>query len=252
MFSSGYNRTIEYNSYMSIKLDLHVHSEGSWDCETVTQQFERILSTGILDQIAITDHDEIKAALKIQDKLGGERIIVGEEVTTQGGPHLIGLFLNKFVPRGLSILRTAELIKAQGGLVYAPHPYMYKWGVGKEGLDALSKAKMLDIVEGFNAWEYKFVANLRGRKQHNIDAWQYAVENKLAVAASTDSHTEDSLGNAYSEVAEVATKQNLVGMLQNTDSYKKTYNKLTSQAIRQGVRTVQQILIHRGMPIQGK
>ena len=49
-------------------------------------------------------------------------VILGEEVSTSDG-EVVGIFLTRTIPRGLSADATADAIHAQGGLVSIPHPY---------------------------------------------------------------------------------------------------------------------------------
>jgi predicted metal-dependent phosphoesterase TrpH len=218
---------------MGIKLNLHTHSAGSYDALTTVEQIKQALDQKAIDQIAITDHDEINYALKAFDQLG-EKIIVGEEVTTRDKTHVIGLFLKKYIPRGLSVLRTAELIKNQGGLVYIPHPFAKGIrGVGQEALDELKRLNMVDIIEGFNAWEYPFIANPYGRKVNNTLAWEYAKSHGIAVAAGSDSHTYDTLGSAYSEINALANKNSLIDLLKAEDvKHNLSYNKISANSFK--------------------
>ena len=50
-------------------------------------------------------------------------VIPGEEVKTDDEGEVIGLFLKEEIPRGMSFAETVEAIRAQGGLVYVPHPF---------------------------------------------------------------------------------------------------------------------------------
>jgi predicted metal-dependent phosphoesterase TrpH len=85
-----------------------------------------LAAVGRVDVLAITDHDEIAGALHARAfalaraELGVE-VVVGEEVSTLNG-HVIGLYIQEWVPPGLSAERTLELIHGQGGLAVAPHP----------------------------------------------------------------------------------------------------------------------------------
>ena len=77
-----------------------------------------------IDIIAITDHNTIKGGVetkKVEKEFGIEVIIGSEIMTTEG--EIIGLFLNEEIPKGLTPEETIELIKEQGGLAIAPHPY---------------------------------------------------------------------------------------------------------------------------------
>src|SRR5690606_22734172 len=116
------------------KIDLHIHTSASPDSNITAAQLKEIFDAGIVDQLAITDHDKIEGAISAQKYFGADKIIIGEEITTDKKKHIIGLFLHKFVPRGLPAVRTAELIRAQGGLVYIPHPFEPFTGVGLDTL----------------------------------------------------------------------------------------------------------------------
>src|SRR6185312_4875197 len=78
-----------------------------------------------LGAIAITDHNVFGGALEAVAKARDRKLIVipGEEVKTDGQGEVIGLFLKEEIPRGMSFAETTEAIRAQGGLVYVPHPF---------------------------------------------------------------------------------------------------------------------------------
>src|SRR5882757_5862760 len=97
-----------------IKIDLHTHSVASPDGSLTAVHYQRAL--GRLDVIAVTDHNRIDFAQKLQTELG-ERIIVGEEITTLEG-EIVGLYLQTLIPAGLSVVETVRQIHAQGALVY--------------------------------------------------------------------------------------------------------------------------------------
>lgn len=118
--------------------DLHTHTHYSGFNkaffipypESVTPP-ERMVDAAVkkdLDVLCITDHNEIEGALRAQRycrKEGLEtEVVVGEEVTTADG-HVLGLFLQEYVPMGLSAAETIDLIHSQGGLAVAPHPFSY-------------------------------------------------------------------------------------------------------------------------------
>ena len=106
---------------MSYKIDLHTHSIISYDGGITEKQYRKILEMGILDYVAITDHNETRFAGIMQKKFG-DKIIIGEEIKTKEG-EIIGLFLKKTIASGQSTEETAAAIHLQGGLVYIPHPF---------------------------------------------------------------------------------------------------------------------------------
>src|SRR6266705_2054432 len=107
------------------KADLHMHSTYSDGIGTIEQILHRAQHRTNLDVIAITDHDVIEGSLRARDlwTRGNYRFdfIVGEEVSIKEG-HLLGLFIEKRVPPGLSMERSIDLIHEQGGLSVIAHP----------------------------------------------------------------------------------------------------------------------------------
>jgi predicted metal-dependent phosphoesterase TrpH len=187
-----------------LKLDLHTHSSVSPDGGIGAEQYEFALSEdGPLDYMAITDHNTIALALQLQQQFP-DKIIVGEEImTTQG--EIIGLFLTTPVKAQQSAYETAKAIKAQGGLVYIPHPFeTVRSGITREVLDSI--ADEVDIIEVHNG---RAVFQNMGPK-----AAMWAKFNRVAGAASSDAHGYKGLGTTYTSVNEPPTVKNLVKQLE--------------------------------------
>ncbi len=134
--------------------DLHVHtllSDGAQRPEAILEA-----ASGRVDVVAITDHDEIRGALRAREwarehpELGVD-VVVGEEISTLNG-HLLGLFLEECVPPGLSALETIGEIHAQGGLAVAAHPFHPLRGVsrGHASIARLIRDLPLDAIEAVN------------------------------------------------------------------------------------------------------
>jgi hypothetical protein len=181
------------------KVDLHTHSEASPDGAITAEQYAEILASETLDYIAITDHDRIDFALGIQQALG-DKIIVGQEITTTEG-EIIGLYLKKPVNPHTTAKVAAEAIRAQGGIVYVPHPFeTTRKGIQLETLNNI--AHLVDIVE---------VQNGRAlTKRHSIQAATWAKIHGKTGAASSDAHGAKGLGHTYSIVMEQPSRGNLV------------------------------------------
>ncbi|HEY3474416.1 MAG TPA: PHP domain-containing protein, partial [Anaerolineales bacterium] len=142
-----------------MKIDLHCHTEASADCSTPLALFPaRCRERGVWVQ-AITDHNEIWGAQKLQEMVEEQEIkkagfpltiIVGEEVSTVNG-EIIGLFLKERIPAGMSPKETVAAIKEQGGLVLLPHGFdpMKRWRLQPAALETIEDE--IDIVETFNA-----------------------------------------------------------------------------------------------------
>lgn len=184
-----------------IKIDLHTHSIASPDGGIKPEQYTQALEHS-LDCLAVTDHDNISMAQKLHSSLGN-RIIVGQEITTSEG-DIIGLFLTSRVEPHQSPLAAAQAIRSQGGLVYVPHPFeIMRAGLSEEALIPI--VDLIDIVEIHN-----------GRalfQNHGPKAATWARLNRKASAASSDAHGYKGLGSTYTSIAEIPTAKNLVKLL---------------------------------------
>jgi predicted metal-dependent phosphoesterase TrpH len=187
---------------MACKVDFHTHSTASPDGSLTLAQYGRMITTGNLNVIAITDHNTITAAQKIQRELG-QTIIVGEEIATREG-EIIGLYLDEVVPARLSAAETVKAIKKQGGLVYVPHPFeTVRKGMTLEVLDAI--AKDVDIIEVHN-----------GRavfQNYSKQALVWAKKHDVVAAAASDAHGRIGWGKTYTILAEAPTRQTLLPLL---------------------------------------
>ncbi|HTI13036.1 MAG TPA: PHP-associated domain-containing protein [Dictyobacter sp.] len=140
------------------KADVHMHSTYSDGCGTIEEILTHVQHHTDLDVIAITDHDKIEGSLRARDlwAQGNYRFdfIVGEEVSTQDG-HLLGLFLEKRIPKGLSLERSIDLIHEQGGLAIIAHPLhkFFRHSCQKKAMDRIQAATDIwfDGVETWNA-----------------------------------------------------------------------------------------------------
>lgn len=187
---------------MMHKIDLHTHSTGSPDGGITLAQYTRALEDGILDFIAITDHNTITKARKIHEQLG-DSIIIGEEIDTLEG-EIIGLFLKEAIKPGLSAKQTADDIKKQAGLVYIPHPFeTVRRGLSKESL-----ASIIDLVDIIEVYNGRAVFHNKGPQ-----AVTSARINSKPGAASSDAHGVKGLASAYSQISDKPTKDNLLKLL---------------------------------------
>jgi predicted metal-dependent phosphoesterase TrpH len=195
---------------MSYKIDLHTHSIISHDGGITRNQYADLLEKGILDVIAITDHNETRFAMEMAKKFG-DKIIVGEEITTKEG-EMIGLFLKKTIPGNMTSLETSKQIHEQDGIVYVPHPFeIFRKGLKIDALQAIISD--IDIVEVFNAR-----AKWRGR---SIQALDFAQKYNKAMAAASDSHCYPGMGSSYSIISEIPTNKSLTNLLAKGELYKK-------------------------------
>jgi predicted metal-dependent phosphoesterase TrpH len=185
-----------------VKLDLHTHSVASVDGGIKPKHYIQAIEDGVLDCIAITDHNTAELALELHKNLG-ESIIVGEEIMTGQG-ELIGLFLTETIKPHQSALATVRAIKEQGGLVYLPHPFeTVRKGMSATDLQRI--ADFIDIVEVHNA---RAVFQNKGP-----EAVTWTTLNHKARAASSDAHGRKALGHTYTIIESMPDAKTLVELL---------------------------------------
>jgi len=167
---------------------MHVHSAASFDCTVAPTDVARALSGWGLRPVFLTDHDTLDGARCLRDERAVP-VVWGQEVTTADG-DLIGLFLSQPVTPHLSAEQAALEIRAQGGLVYLPHPYDRRRRSLSE--DAIERLRdVIDIVE---------VHNSRCREEHNRRAEELCEILGAVPGAGSDAHTLRELGRVYVEL----------------------------------------------------
>lgn len=189
---------------MGFKIDLHTHSTASPDGGINREQYKSIMHAGVLDYIAVTDHNTITFARLLKEEFGN-RVIVGEEIMTSAG-EIVGLYLDERIKPGLTPLETVKLIKEQGGIVYIPHPFeTVRKGLHPSVLEEL--VDFVDVIEVCNG--RAFFQNLSAQAV----VWT-RLNNKIG-AASSDAHGIRGLGKTYTEIASEPTQDNLLRLLDN-------------------------------------
>jgi predicted metal-dependent phosphoesterase TrpH len=170
-----------------ILADLHMHTNWSNDCQTpVSELLEHAEAEG-LGAIAITDHNAIGGALEAAELANGRELIVipGEEIKTDTHGEVIGLFLQEEIPRGLSFAETIEAIRAQGGLVYLPHPFDRVHTIPDPATVHRYLAD-IDVLEVYNA-RLLF-------ETYNEEALRFARKYGLTMGAGSDAHVLQGVG----------------------------------------------------------
>jgi hypothetical protein len=176
-----------------VRVDCHSHTMWSGDSTTTEDELVEAVTASAIDVLCITDHHAIDGARGWLDVLPC-RVIVGEEIrSTQG--EIIGLFLDERVPFGLTPQETATRIRAQGGLVYIPHPFdPMRRNLVELALEALVTDGLVDAIEARNAKTSLESLNRR--------AADFAAAHGLPAGAGSDAHVPEALGSAYAEMAD--------------------------------------------------
>ncbi len=170
-----------------IVADLHLHSSWSFDCAVhPTELVDRAVADG-LGAIAVTDHNVFGGALEtVEEAVGRDLVVIpGEEVKTRDQGEVIGLFLEREIPSGMSFPETLAAIREQNGLVYMPHPFDRMHTIPDPATLHRHLAD-IDVLEVYNA-RLLFEA-------HNDEALRFARKYDLTMGAGSDAHVLQGLG----------------------------------------------------------
>jgi predicted metal-dependent phosphoesterase TrpH len=170
-------------------IDLHCHTRASFDSLARPRDVARVAAERGLTHLAITDHDRIDGALEAREFApAGLSILVGEEIKTTGG-DLIGVYLDRAVPPGLSPSEAIAAVREQGGLVGIPHPFDRLRG-------SLSRSTELDTLAPLVDWVEIHNSRLVGRG--NEAAAEFATRHALPGVAVSDAHSLLEVAVSYS------------------------------------------------------
>ncbi|HXZ89630.1 MAG TPA: CehA/McbA family metallohydrolase [Candidatus Dormibacteraeota bacterium] len=165
-----------------LKIDLHVHTVGSYDAHTKREDLPGIIKARGLDGVAVTEHNKFDppklAALTVP----------GIEISSREG-HIIALGIQEMIQPRQSADDTIRQIRNQDGVVVIPHPYDPVCECIK-----LSRLKTTpDAVETVNADALSFyISNWLARRD--------ADKLKLPQVGGSDSHIPQTVGDAYTVI----------------------------------------------------
>ncbi|MCA1571786.1 MAG: PHP domain-containing protein [Chloroflexi bacterium] len=196
--------------------DFHIHTRFSRDSILPEERFVKIAIERGLTHVAVTNHNNIEGALAVRDKIAELNlqdqltVIVGEEVSTTDG-EVVGIFLNRTIPRGLSAKETADEIHRQGGLVSIPHPFdPFRGSHIKEGpLRNLAEMGKIDMVEVFNCRV--------ALQRHNVEAAEFANRYGIPGIAASDTHSSFEIAMAFNALPPFGSADELKAALAEND-----------------------------------
>ena len=132
----------------TLSVDLHTHSEGSYDARApVESVLGQARSVG-LDAVIVTDHDRINQSLKAAALAPAYGLvgIPGVEVSTAHG-YLRAIGVEECPPIRRPLAETIEAVRELGGAAVVPHPFQSsRHGVRRRRL----KRCVCDAIEVYN------------------------------------------------------------------------------------------------------
>ncbi len=170
---------------MTIKIDLHMHSEYSKDSRMKVDKIIKIAKSRGLDGVAITDHNSAEGGFRGRKIAGNDFIVIpGEEVLTDRG-EVLCLFIKEEV-KAREFYEVVDEVHSQGGICIASHPFDHFRLNRLKGIGSLYNA--LDGIEVFNA---RCVL-----ERANRQAMNFALKKNMLMTAGSDAHSYREIGSA--------------------------------------------------------
>ena len=206
-----------------IDVDLHMHTDHSYDCVTPVEVLLATAKARGLGAIAVTDHNEISGALEARAKASGIKVIVGEEVKTADQGEVIGLFIEELIPRGLTLEATIAEIKRQGGIVYVPHPFDRMHAVP----DYEHLIGVLDDVDAIEVFNPRVAI-----QEFNEEAARFAAKYRIPAGAGSDAHVTQGLGSVRIRMPDFDGPAEFMEALREADIVRTPASLLYVQALK--------------------
>src|SRR5213596_798822 len=164
-----------------------MHTSWSHDCAVDPADLIMHAEAEGLGAIAVTDHNVFGGALETAELARSNELVVipGEEVKTDGQGEVIGLFLEREIPRGLSFADTIAAIREQGGLVYVPHPFDRLHSIP----DPRTLHRHLADIDVFEVYNARLLF-----EGYNDEALRFARKYDLTMGAGSDAHVLQGVG----------------------------------------------------------
>ncbi|MQA00064.1 MAG: phosphotransferase [Dehalococcoidia bacterium] len=180
------------------RADLQVHTawgDGMADARTI---FERVERLGLLDVVAVTDHDDVGGALEAREvhARGGYsfEFVPGIEVTTRSG-HLLALWVDEPVASFRSLEATLEAIHRAGGVAVIPHPFSYLTrSIGQRRLERLLAIEDPGVrPDGIEVANLTLAGRVTGARAKRLNRARY----RLPETGGSDAHFAEDVASAY-------------------------------------------------------
>lgn len=195
---------------MKARIDFHVHSEFSNDCNL---KVEDILGKAKKENffVAIADHNEIGGYLKSQKLKEKKRVIPAIECASKEGVHILFYFKKKenivnfyqnvieknktrdLFRMGISTLDLIKKAKKYDAIVGIPHPFMKIVGLmnSRKIKNPEKYLKLIDFYEIYNGAVSNYV---------NKKAISFYKSLKKPIIAGSDAHFLDNVGGSFTTV----------------------------------------------------
>jgi len=207
-----------------ILCDLHMHTEHSHDCAVPVAELLDYAQTQGLGAIAITDHNVFGGAQEAVELARGRKLVVipGEEVKTDSG-EVIGLFLKKEIPRGMSMQDTIAAIREQNGVVYLPHPFDRLHSIP----DARTLHRFLADIDIFEVYNARLLF-----EGFNDESLRFARKYNLTMGAGSDAHVLQGVGTGLVRMRAFETPEEFLWSLRSAEILRRPKSLVYLQGLK--------------------
>ena len=218
-----------------ITVDLHMHTSWSHDCLVEPEELvEHAVAEG-LGAIAVTDHNTFGGAqATVQAARGTDLLVIaGEEVKTDRQGEVIGLFLEREIPRGMSFADTIAAIKEQGGLAYLPHPFDRMHSIP----DAKTIHRHLSDIDVFEVYNARLLFEV-----YNDEALRFARKYNLTMGAGSDAHVLQGVGTGGLRMRAFADRDEFLVSLRTAEVLRRPRSLAYLQALKWTAQVKERVL----------
>jgi predicted metal-dependent phosphoesterase TrpH len=207
-----------------ILCDLHMHTEHSHDCAVPVGALVEYAEAQGLGAIAVTDHNVFAGAEEAVERARGRMLVVipGEEVKTDSG-EVIGLFLHREIPRGMSMGDTIAAIREQNGVVYLPHPFDRLHTIP----DAPTLHRHLAEIDVFEVYNARLLF-----EGFNDEALRFARKYNLTMGAGSDAHVLPGVGTGLVRMRAFETPEEFLISLRSAEIIRRPKSLVYLQGLK--------------------
>lgn len=189
-----------------VTIDLHMHSHHSYDSKTKIDVVLEAARKKRVKAICVTDHDNMGGSFEASEKNESDVMIIkGMEITSEVG-DIIALFIEKPI-EALDLEGIVNETRAQGGLLYLPHPFRGRRSISLELIEAI------DIFEICNGRSQGI--NYRDDSFGNREIVQFAQEYGLTGVGGSDAHKPAEYMRVLTYVPPFETEEELKSILKS-------------------------------------
>jgi predicted metal-dependent phosphoesterase TrpH len=221
-----------------IVCDLHMHTSWSHDCLVEPAELVAYAQAEGLGAIAVTDHNTFGGAIEAVEAAKGSELVVipGEEVKTAGQGEVIGLFLEREIPRGMSFAETIAAIREQDGLVYLPHPFDRMHSIP----DAATIQRHLEDIDVFEVYNARLLFEV-----YNDEALRFARKYNLTMGAGSDAHVLQGVGTGGLRMRAFHDRDEFVISLRTAEILRRPRSLAYLQALKWTAQVKERVLESR-------